>query len=214
MTRFLVPALFLFLVPFAINAQVLPVLQPEGLYADPDNAANAMSPRPGNRAKFRQMVNATLMNNPRNVAALSQRAYMFMEGGDVDRAKRDYDMALIHAEPGSAYERHVLWSRGWANYDLGAYEAAYSDWERAIALHGRRPFWAAYSMALLYWTTGQHDIALQWYDTAVTSNPEWGDADDMAERTKHWTSPQQERVRALFARWSERRPVAENPADL
>ena len=212
MKRILLPFLLLFLLPSLANAQVLPVLLPEGAYTDSDNAANAISPRPGNRAKFRQMINATLMNNPRNVAALSQRAYMFMEGGDADRAKRDYDMALLHAEPGSAYERHVLWSRGWASYELGDYAAAHSDWQRAIVLHGRRPFWAAYSLALLYWTTGQHDVALQWYGTAVLSNPEWGSGEGMAELTEHWSPPQQARVRALFARWSEGRPLTATPA--
>jgi Tfp pilus assembly protein PilF len=211
MKRFLVLALLLLFSPLS-GAQVLPVLVPDGVFADPDHAANAMSPRPGNRAKFRQAVNATIQKNPRNVAALSQRAYMFMEGGDLARARRDYDTALSVAEPGSAYERHVLWSRGWASYEQGDYAATHADWQRAITLHGGRPFWAAYSLALLYWTTGQHDLAVHWYDTAVASRAEWGSADGMAELTDHWTPPQQERVRALFSRWSEDRATALAPA--
>lgn len=181
----------------------LPAVQPQGRYVDDDLSASYHPTPPGDRARFRRMVNAAIQKNPRNGAALSQRAYLFMESGDLVRARRDFDTALSVAEPGGPYERNALWSRGWASYELGDFATTFSDWQRAIALHGGEPFWAAYSMALLYWTTGQADLALQWYETTATGQPEWGTEEGMEHRIRRWAAPQQERMRALFAAWKQ-----------
>jgi tetratricopeptide (TPR) repeat protein len=180
----------------------LPVVQPDGRYAEADPAARYHPTPPGDRARFRQLLNANIQKNPRNVAALSQRAYLFMEGGDTRRARRDFDRALEVAEPGSLNERNVYWSRGWASYELGEHTAAFADWQRAIALHGGRPFWAAYSMALLYWTNGQSDLALQWFDAA---DEDWRTDADVTRNIRRWSAPQQVRMQALFAAWQQRR---------
>ena len=150
------------------------------------------------------MVNAAIQKNPRNVTALSHRAYLFMEGGDMERARRDFDAAMAVSEPGGPDERNALWARGWASYDLGDFAGTFADWQRAIALHGGEPFWAAYSMALLYWSTGQAGLALQWYDTTATHQPEWATVEGMENRIKRWDATQQERMRALFAAWEQR----------
>lgn len=183
-------------------AEPLPALQPEGVFDDEDPAANYLVPPPGKRARFRQMVNAAIQKNPRNSVALAHRAYLFIEGGDHARAKRDYDAALAAAEPGSMHEANVLWSRAWASYEQGDYAATFSDWQREIELHGGRPFWAAYSLALLYWTTGQSELALAWYSAAATADGTWRDADGVARKTRKWSPSQQERMQALFAAWS------------
>lgn len=188
----------------AFAAQGLQDMRPQGAYLDDDYAASHMLAPPGGRARLRQRVNAAIQENPHNAPALAQRAYFFQEGGDLVRARRDFDAAIAAAEPGSEFERNVFWSRGWAEYDLGDYAATLSDWQRAVALHGGKPFWAAYSFALLYWTAGQGDAALAWYDAAVLSNPQWGNEEGFTDRTKHWTPRQRERMRALFDAWKER----------
>lgn len=199
----LVPVL-LCLASAAGAVEPLPALQPAGSYVDDDPSANHLSTPPGNRARFRRVINASIQKNPDNVSALSHRAYLFMEGGDHVRARRDYDAALAAAEPGGPHERHALWSRGWASYEMDDYAATLSDWQRAIALHGGEPFWAAYSLALLYWTTGQAELALQWYDAAADADPRWATADGMAHRTRRWSPPQQARMQALFQAWERR----------
>ena len=185
-------------------SDALPALQPDGRYLDDDPSASYLSTPPGNRSRFRQLIDASIRKNPRNVSALSHRAYLFMEAGDHARARRDFDAALAAAEPGGPHERHVRWSRGWASYEQADYAATLSDWQRAIELHGGRPFWAPYSLALLYWTTGQADLALQWYDAAVQSDQDWATADGMAHRTRRWSPPQQARMQELFAAWARR----------
>lgn len=201
------PGLMLLLLLFAAAAgatDALPALQPQGPYLDDDPSASYLPTPTGRRAGFRQTINAAIQKNPRNVSALAHRAYLFMEGGDYARARRDFDAALAAAEPGGPHERHVLWSRGWASYEQEDYAATFSDWQRAIDLHGGQPFWAAYSLALLYWTTGQADLALLWYAAAVGANPEWGTAEGVERRIRRWSPPQQERMRALFADWGRR----------
>lgn len=179
-------------------------LLPQGVYADNDNAAAYLAPPPGMRSQFRNAINATLRKNPKNAAALVHRAYLFLDAGDTQRARRDFDAAIAVAEPGSERERHVLWSRGWANYDLGEYEALLADWQRAVSLHGGKPSWAPYTFALLYWTMGQPDVALGWYQAAVAANGEWGNEAGFATRTKHWNPHQREAMQALFDEWLRR----------
>ena len=198
------PGLLLLLLCFAGAAgafDALPAVQPVGSYVDDDPSAGYLAAPSGSRARFRRIINAAIQNNPRNVSALVHRAFLFMEGGDFARARRDYDAALAAAEPGGPHERHVLWSRGWASYEQEDYAATFSDWQRAIALHGGEPSWAAYSLALLYWTTGQADLALEWYAAAAAANPEWGTVEGVEHRIRRWSPPQQERMRALFAAW-------------
>jgi tetratricopeptide (TPR) repeat protein len=194
--------LLLLLTGAAIAVEGLPAMQPEGRYIDDDPAASAFNAPVGRRAQFRQRINASLQKNPRNVSALVHRAYLFMEGDDFVRARRDFDAALAAAEPGGPHERHVLWSRGWASYELGHYADTFLDWQRAIALHGGEPHWAAYSLALLYWTTGQSDLALRWYAVAAAGEADWSTAEGMARRIRSWSPPQRERMQALFAAWA------------
>lgn len=172
-----------------------------GVYDDEDPAAMHLQAPPGMRSQLRARVNAALAKNPRNAPALVHRAYFFLQSGDVDRAMRDFDAAVLAAEPGSVYERNVLWSRGWANYDLGRYQETLQDWQRAARLHGGHPYWLGYSYALLYWTTGEQDAALAWFDAAVAATPEWGTREGLADKTKFWNPVQRERMQAMFAAW-------------
>lgn len=185
-------------------ADALPAMVPDGRYLDEDRAARYRPTPPGDRARFRRLLNANIQKNPRNVVALSNRAYVFMESGDLVRARRDFDAALAASEPGSPHERHLLWSRGWASYDQEDYAATFADWQRAIALHGGEPFWAAYSLALLYWTTGQSELALQWYDVAAAGEPDWRSDEGVAQRIRRWAPAQQERMLALVEAWRQR----------
>ena len=177
-------------------------------YADPDPAASYMSIPPGRRAAFRKMVNAAIQKNPRNSVALSHRAYLFAESGDPVRAKRDFDAALESAGQDDVYKRHVLWSRGWVNYDLGSTDLALEDWGKAEQLHGGYPYWVPYTYALAYWTMGAKPLALQWFDVTVRAMPEWGQDAGFEQKIKHWRPQQQTQMRALFAEWRSRRPIA------
>lgn len=59
-----------------------------------------------------------------------------------------------------------------------------------------------YTYALAYWTQGDAETALAWYDTAVRSDAGWGSREGMTERTDHWRPEQQRHIRGLFDAWS------------
>lgn len=181
-------------------------------YVDEDLAAVGYHARPGGKARFRAQLNAAIQRNPRDVEALVQRAYILHNAGDDKRARRDFDAALGAAAPGSDMERRVLWSRGWFAYDDGDATSALRDWQRAVQLHGGHPFWASYTYALAYWTLGQRDEALEWFDAAVIAMPEWGTEEGFARRIQHWKPEQRERMRALFEAWKQRSPATAGPA--
>ncbi|GAB2515013.1 tetratricopeptide repeat protein [Lysobacter humi (ex Lee et al. 2017)] len=214
MRRSLDIALFLLLALAASLAahagEGLPVHLPEGAYREGDPAAMAIHPGPGQKAKYREYLSAVLRQNPRNVAARVARAYQLKNAGALDRAREDLDRAAADATPGSEQARHVLWSRGWVAYDLGDYPAALVDWRAAIAAHGGRPFWAPYTLALLYWTTGDRETALAWYQAAVETIPAWGNDEGFADRVDHWRPAQRATMEAVYAAWKARRSAAAN----
>lgn len=193
-------------------AAPLPVHLPDGIYREEDPAAAAMHPPPGLKAKYREYLSAVIRQNPHNVAARVARAYQLKNAGALDRAREDLDRAADAAAPGSPQARHVFWSRGWVSYDLGDYPAALADWHAAIAAHGGRPFWAPHTLALLYWTVGDRETALAWYEAAVATNPAWGHDEGFVDRTDHWRPEQRATMEAAYAAWKARRP-APAPAD-
>lgn len=202
----LVATLFL---SFSLLLSDAPVSDPTlALYADPDPAASYLLIPPGKRSAFRKGVNAAIQKNPRNSVALSHRAYLFADGDDPVRAKRDFDAALEYSGQNDIFRRNVLWSRGWVNYDLGSVDVALQDWGKAEQLHGGHPYWVTYTYALGYWTMGSRDLALQWFDATVRAIPEWGTDSGFEQKIKHWRPQQQAQMRALFAEWRSRHPVA------
>lgn len=179
-----------------------------GLYADDDPAAKAWQPLPGHRGKFRGLLNRELQINPRNVVARVHRAYLLQHAGEHERAKRDYGAALEAASPQGLEYRHILWSRGWASYDMGDVAGALEDWRECARLHGGHPFWVAYTFALAYWTLDDRPQALAWYDAAVAANKQWGTEAGMVDRINHWRPAQRERMKALFNAWEAGRSPA------
>ena len=173
-----------------------------GLYTDADPAAVAWPPAPGGRGRYRELLNVELQRHPRNVVARVHRAYLLDRAGDHERARRDYDAALAAAAPNGPQHRHVLWSRGWSRYDMGDVAGALVDLRESVRQHGGRPFWAAYTFALAYWTQNDVAKALAWYDAAVDSNAEWGTKAGMEDGISHWQPEQRERMRALFEAWA------------
>ena len=178
------------------------------IYRDRDPAAMGYHARPGQKNKLRNAVRRTLKKDPQNVAALSQRAYWHAESGDIESAQRDYEAAMAASTDNPANRARVHWSRGWSRYGQGDVPGALADWSQAERLHGGHPFWVPYTYALAYWTLGDQDRALTWYDVAVASNPSWGDEAAMKKRSSFWKDREKEKLQALFAAWQESRSGA------
>ena len=174
------------------------------VYQDRDPAASYLVTPPGGRARFKAAIEASLRKNPKNSAALTHRAYYFNDTGDTQRALRDFDAALAASDVASVQARHVYWSRGWARYDNGEVAAAIADWREAARLHGGSPYWLPYTLALGYWTMGERDEALRWFDIAVTSQPVFATDEGIREKIRNWDERQQENMMALHQAWKAR----------
>lgn len=174
-------------------------------YEDPDPAATYPRPAPGNRAQFRQYLNAQLRKNPDNPIPLVQRAYLHARGGQHEAAARDYDHAIRVTAPDSEQRRNVFWSRGWMRYENSDAAAALDDWTQALRLHGGHPGWSSYTLALAYWTLGKRELAFAWYDKAVQVDGKWRDAATLEDNIRYWRDPQNAAIRALQAAWRDDR---------
>lgn len=196
--------------PETVNPTASPtdaILQPLAgvAYADPDEAARAAHAQPGMNGRMRESLNRTIRQNPRNLAALIQRAYLFHASGDLEEGDRDFLRALELGRDEPLVQRRALWSLGWSALNRDQAPDAIEYWRLSIALHGGRPFWQPYTLAVAYWQLGDRETALAWYAAAAFSNPDWRTAEGVASRGTHWRDKERAAANALFAEWSARR---------
>jgi tetratricopeptide (TPR) repeat protein len=175
---------------------------PADEYVDQDAAAIAFHPGPGRFANYRRAIDAHLRENPRNVTALAQRAYIHYATGYLEHGERDYSRALELASDDPVLQRRVLWSWGWSLWIAEQPQAALQQWQRAEKQHGGRPFWVPYTYALAYWQLEQRDLAVAFYAAAVRSDARWGSEAGFQEKTEHWRDSERAIGRELLAAWT------------
>lgn len=173
------------------------------VYADSDVAARATGVRQGGKAEYRRQLNLAIQQNPRNVIALCNRGYVRSLAGDYSGANEDYIRALANADPKSAKYRHILWSLGWSQFNVGDDNAALLFWERAEQHHGGSPYWVPYTVAISYWRLGEKEKALAYYHLAVKSNPDWGTDAGVEKMTSHWKKAEKKVHVELFAEYKK-----------
>ncbi len=181
------------------------------VYADADPPAIGIQSGPGRSADFRKKLNSILSRDPENVVALSHRAYLYARSGHEALARRDFDRALEASTYGDAEHRQVLWSYGWALYDMKDVDGALRLWESCAELHRGHPFWVPYTYALAYWSKGDLATAFAWYDVAAQSNPQRGDAVGVVKLTERWRPEQRKQMAALFDAWVSSRNADSEP---
>lgn len=89
-----------------------------GNYVEADRLEAAFHSGPGRKAQSRKALDQRLKKNPSDVLGLTHRGYVLLGAGDFDFARRDYERALKVTASNPAQHRHVLWSYGWALYDM------------------------------------------------------------------------------------------------
>ena len=196
-------ALSFLLLPMAAVAAA-PVPEPGARYAEADPAAMALQPRPGDQARFKRDLDAAIRKDPQNVVALVHRAYLFHRRGEEKRGDRDFLRVLELTGADPVNRRRAFWSLGWSAFNRGEAGHALVYWRQARELHGGRPFWYPYTVAVGLWAQGEHEAALDWYEVAVRSNPQWSQEDGVAERTRFWRDRERQIAQALFEAWSAR----------
>lgn len=185
-------------------AQSLLVPDPVAVYNEADPAAWAQHPGPGRNSQWRQMLDARIRGNPRDVAALTQRGYIRRMSGHEEGASRDFERAMALTVRDAVGRRRLLWTMGWSEFNRDNFAEAIELWKVSAALHGGRPFWLAYTMAVATWGLGERDVAVDWFDAAVRSNSEWGDLNALRARTRHWNDREREMAEAALQAWQDR----------
>lgn len=185
-------------------AAAFPLPEVDAVYAERDPAAFALHPRPGDNARFRRDLNAAIRKDPGNSAALVQRAYLLQASGDIDEGDRDFLRVLELTGADPVNRRRAFWSLGWSAFNRGEPEHALAYWRQAGELHGGRPFWYPYTVAVGLWAQGDREMALAWYEAAVRSNPQWSQVEGVAIRTRNWRDRERQIVQAMFEAWTAR----------
>lgn len=191
------PAWLILLVLAAVPAPA------DGTYADPDPMAVAPQRLKMESPRTLEWIEAAIIALPRDPRPVMQYGFAEAVAGNAGGARTAYDDALGLAQT-PELERHVRWSYGWALTLVDDNAGAISQWQRAAELHGGRPFWLPYSMALALWRSGHHEEALAWYQRAVDAAPQWwATPEGVAKYTRFWRPRQQETILAVHAAWAE-----------
>lgn len=186
----------------AAHAQVPP--PPAQRFLDPDPAAHIFFPRLDEPAGLNKL-NRHLQERPEDSRGWSARAYWHAVHGREAEALADLQRARGVIERSPRREREVLWSEGWIRLLLGHVPEAAAAWTAAVQQHGGRPYWAAYSFALLAELGGERHTALAWYQRAVYDNPErWGTLHGMRGYTRHWRAEERAPMQQLYLAWRDR----------
>jgi Tfp pilus assembly protein PilF len=182
-------------------------LAQELVYRDSDPMAMALQHVDVSSPEWLAQVEKGMQQRDKSPWPHVQFGYSESLAGHAASARESYRLALdLAADP--IQQRHVRWSYGWGLFNLGQSEAALEQWRQAAELHGGRPFWLPYTLAVGYWQSGEEDQALHWYTAAARSFPQrWGKAEGLARATAGWKAAEREAVDALFLRWRKQNPI-------
>ncbi len=184
-----------------------PLAFAEEVYRDRDPMAVAQQHADVSSPEWLARVEKGMQQRDKSPWPHVQYGYSESLAGRAESARESYTLALqLAAEP--VQERHVRWSYGWGLFNLGQSQAALEQWQWAADLHGGRPFWLPYTLAVGHWQAGNEARALHWYDVAARSFPlRWGSAEGVARMTAGWKAAEREAVDALFLRWKNQNPI-------
>lgn len=191
----------------AAGAQSLP--KPNEFYFD----ADAQTPRPvvvvretGEAAMERLAKILERKAHAPNEAA--QLAHLAMEAGRNELGRQLYGRALREIDSGSSFWRSINWNYGWDLYHAGSAEEALKVF---ATLHNARSInasWMPPTYAVVLWTLGRKDEALQWYAAAVRTEPDhWRDASRYAELLPAWRDADRATLAEVQKAWAADPPA-------
>lgn len=147
-----------------------------------------------------------LERKPGDSRGWSARAFWHSLQGNADAVLADLERARDASDGSSRRQRERLWSEGWIRLNLGQVPEAAAAWSKAVRLHGGRPYWVAYSFAVLAELGGERQTALAWYRRAASDMPaRWGTRHGMLGATGHWQEGQRAAMIALYEAYADER---------
>ncbi len=138
----------------------------------------------------------------------AQLGHLAMEAGRNDLGRQLYARALREIDSSSSFWRAIHWNYGWDLYHAGAPEDALKVF---ATLHNARNInagWMPPTYAVLLWSLGRKDEALQWYAAAVRTEPDhWRDASRYAELLPGWRDADRATLAEVQKAWAANPPA-------
>lgn len=152
-----------------VRAQDLPPV--DANYVDEDPAAERVEPVDSSSALVTDALRSALRREPRNYLLKLQNAQLLAERGLRSKLSRELSLAQRVTEEGSVERRRVHYNAGWLLFGIGDFGGAESEWVKAYRGHGGRPSWVPEHFAMLLWSRGHREMALDYFGRALSAQP-------------------------------------------
>lgn len=183
---------------------------PAERYVDKDGAAVMPKEVAPNDNRARRQLEQILEYSPEHVPARVQHGFHLVARGMNNRAEQEFEYAIRISDPDSLNQRHAHWGYGWGLFRMGEYRRAIAQWMEAERLHGGKPAWAPWTYAIGLWMAGDRELALQFWNAAVRSDPDrWGASRGLEREIRDWFPNQRLAAEALHAEWKRRLTAAD-----
>lgn len=188
-------------------AQALPT--PAEFYFDADSKAvrPIVAVRDTGEAAVQKLLRK-IEREPHAKAELAQLAHLAMDGGRTELGRDLYARALARTDRSDLLWRALLWNYGWDLYRTGDAAGALEQWQTLQAARNVTASWMPPTNALVLWTLGRKDEAVQWYAAAVRTEPQpWSAPADFADLLPDWRESERTTLAEVHAAWAENPPA-------
>ncbi|MEG3790895.1 tetratricopeptide repeat protein [Lysobacter sp. CCNWLW3] len=140
-------------------------------------------------------------------AEAAQLAHLAMEAGRVDLGRQLYARSLSGLDATDGIWRSVMWNYGWDLYRAGDDKGAFEQWRTLATTRGVTASWMPPTFALVLWSMGRKDEAVQWYAAAVRTEPlQWSNTAQYARLLPAWTEAERKMLAEVQAAWAANPP--------
>lgn len=146
--------------------------------------------------------------DPRAKAEAAQLAHIAMDSGRTELGRELYARALSRIDRTDVLWRAVMWNYGWDLYRAGDAEGALDQWQTLQSARASTASWIPPTNALVLWTLGRKDEAVQWYAAAVRTEPrDWATAANHARLLPGWRENERAVLAEVQAAWAANPPA-------
>lgn len=193
---------------FATGAHAQSLPKPAEFYFDAD--ANATRPviavRETGDAAVERLLKA-IKRDPHALAERAQLAHIAMGGGRPELGRELYEATLGRLDSGNGLWRAVVWNYAWDLYRTGDTAGALAQWQTLVNARATTASWMPPTLALVLWTAGRRDEAVQWYAAAVRSEPQqWGTSARYATLLPEWRDSERATLAEVQQAWAANPP--------
>ncbi|HEV8695744.1 MAG TPA: tetratricopeptide repeat protein [Lysobacter sp.] len=146
--------------------------------------------------------------DPQAKVELIQLAHLAMESNRHDLGRDLYARAFARIDRTDVLWRSAMWNYGWDLFHAGDATGALEQWRTLQAARNVTASWIPPTNALVLWTLGRKDEAVQWYAAAVRTEPQqWRTPAAYAELLPDWRDSERATLAEVQAAWAANPPT-------